>query len=182
MAFEKYTRMLVDSGAKRALVIRPGSVVTSHWVRLKCQYGCSGYGRKLTCPPYSPTPKQTRKLLDGYKRAILVVYSGQWRGENQKTSGRERKKRRQMRRVIAEMERALFLDGYYKAFALGAGPCNFCKECDVAGTCKHPELARPAMEACGIDVFATLRRAGVKIGVVRTYHSPCTFASLILIE
>ncbi len=182
MALEKYTRVLVASGVKRALVIRPSSVVTSHWVRLKCQYGCSGYGRKLTCPPYSPTPEQTRKLLDEYKRAILIVYSGQWRGADQRTPGRERKKRRQMRRVIVEMERVLFLDGYYRAFALGAGPCNFCRECDVSKACKFPELARPAMEACGIDVFATLRKAGLTIDVVRNYHAPCTFASLLLVD
>jgi hypothetical protein len=31
---------------------------------------------------------------------------------------------------------------------------------------RHPEQARPAMEACGIDVFSTVRKAGLPIEVV----------------
>ena len=33
--------------------------------------------------------------------------------------------------------------------------------------CMHPDKARPAMEAAGIDVFATARAAGLPIEVVR---------------
>lgn len=87
-----------------------------------------------------------------------------------------------MRRLLVDMERRLFLDGYYKAFGLSGGPCNFCKTCNITRPCKFPDLARPAMEACGIDVFRTIRNAGLKIDVVKTYRSPCTFASLLLIE
>lgn len=182
MAYEKYLKYLRQNGADQVIVISTRNIFTHNWVRLKCQYGCGGYGEKLTCPPYSPTPDQTRKVLAEYKKAILIVYSGRYSNRQAQTRGRERKRRRQMRRVIVQAERALFLDGYYKAFALGGGPCNFCRDCDVTKACRFPDLARPAMEACGIDVFATLRRAGVAIDTVRTYHSPCTFASLILVE
>ncbi len=182
MPYEKYIKKILKSGADKAVVINPKNVVTGQWVRLKCQYGCNGYGKKHTCPPNSPTPDVTRKMLAEYKKAILIIYSGKWRGTDKKSWARERAMRRQMRRKIVKIEMSIFLDGYYKAFALGAGPCNFCSTCNITKPCKYPDLARPAMEACGIDVFKTLRKHGIKIDVVKTYHSPCTFASLILIE
>ncbi len=30
---------------------------------VKCKYGCGAYGTRLTCPPYSPTPDETRRML-----------------------------------------------------------------------------------------------------------------------
>src|SRR5512147_256757 len=62
------------SNVKAAKIIRPADVATAHWVRLKCQFGCDGYGQCLTCPPYSPTPEEMRKVLDGYKRALLIHF------------------------------------------------------------------------------------------------------------
>jgi len=59
-------------GAKEAKVISPQQVFTAEWVRRKCQYGCDGYNEHLTCPPYSPTPQETRRMLDEYTTAILI--------------------------------------------------------------------------------------------------------------
>src|ERR1700690_1397988 len=58
------------------LTINPEDVVVGNWVRLKCQYGCPSYGKKLSCPPYSPTPEDTRKVLEEYSKAYLIGYSG----------------------------------------------------------------------------------------------------------
>jgi hypothetical protein len=52
--------------------IDTGSIVTAAWVRLKCQFGCSGFGMSLCCPPYTPTPDVTRKVIDSYEKAILL--------------------------------------------------------------------------------------------------------------
>ncbi len=72
-----------------------------------------------------------------------------------------------------------FLAGCYKAFAFLCGPCRLCKTCIVTKQergkvveCKHPDLARPAMEAAGIDVFATARAAGLPIEAVRSEKCP----------
>ena len=56
---DRWVQRAVELGAAEAKVVSPATVVTAHWVRLKCQYGCGGYGLRLTCPPYSPTPQQT---------------------------------------------------------------------------------------------------------------------------
>jgi predicted metal-binding protein len=87
-----------------------------------------------------------------------------------------------MERFLARLERTIFLDGFYRAFALGAGPCRLCAVCDTARRCRHSELARPAMEACGIDVFATCRNAGIDMAVVRDYDARQKYVNLILIE
>jgi predicted metal-binding protein len=80
------------------------------------------------------------------------------------------------------MEREIFLSGHYKALGLGAGPCRLCNTCAFGKGCRHPDEARPAMEACGIDVFATVRKHGFNINVVKTYSDPQHYFGLVLIE
>jgi predicted metal-binding protein len=172
---DKYIREILTSGAKAVKFIEPRKVVVENWVRLKCQFGCNAYGTRYTCPPYSPTPEYTKQMLKEYKSALFFTY--QFRRD------RERKKRQFVRRTIAKLEREMFLNGYYKAFAMGAGPCNLCpNKCDFSQGCRYTELARPSMEACGIDVYKTARNAGVKLQVVKSYKDVLTYCCLILIE
>jgi len=158
----------VRLGAAEAKMISPGSVVTAPWVRLKCQFGCGGYGRRLTCPPYSPTPEQTRAVLDCYRVAVLVHCpgGGKWKS---------------IKRIVVALEREIFLAGHYQAFAFGSGPCDLCDECNLEH-CLHPDEARPAMEAAGIDVYATARANGLPIEVVRDHTCPQNYYGLVLID
>jgi predicted metal-binding protein len=164
--FAKCIRRAKQLGAEGASVISPGNVLCAEWVRLKCQYGCGGYGRCLMCPPYSPTPEQTRRVLEGYAH-ILIVHCKQWADVDE---------------IVVTLEREIFLDGYYKALAYGSGPCNLCSTCDTGKLCKHPDRARPAMEASGIDVFATARKAGYPIQVVRSRDDDQNYFGLVAIE
>ena len=86
-----------------------------------------------------------------------------------------------MTKSVVALEREVFLAGYYKALAFGAGPCNLCKSCPEEG-CKHPDKARPSMEACGIDVFSTARNNGYPIEVVVDESSEQNYYGLLLIE
>ncbi|MGB2938014.1 MAG: DUF2284 domain-containing protein, partial [Phycisphaerae bacterium] len=86
------------------------------------------------------------------------------------------------KRIAAEVERELFLAGRYKALGLGAGPCTVCESCAFDEGCLHPDQARPAMEACGIDVFATARKHGFRIEVVRARRDPQHYFGLVLVE
>ncbi len=38
-------------------------IEVAEWVRWKCEYGCKAFGKHLTCPPYTPRPEDTRKLI-----------------------------------------------------------------------------------------------------------------------
>jgi predicted metal-binding protein len=174
-SLEKYIRQAKKSGAAQAQFIQADQVVTGHWVRLKCQYGCGSYGETLTCPPFAPTPEYMQKVLQEYSLGLLLTFRLE-SGED------EYPVRRQMKMTIAKLERKLFLDGYYGAFGMSSGPCNLCDKCDVDQPCQQPHLARPSMEACGIDVYATLRNVGLELEVVTTDKGVCTFCGLILFQ
>ena len=152
-------------GVESARLIDPGTVETGEWVRLKCQFGCQGFGKCLTCPPNSPTPSQTRAMLDQYSKGILFEI------------GQDKS-----RRVAADLERQIFLQGYHKAFAMSSGPCDLCDDCGMSQGCRHSALARPAMEACGIDVYATVRKHGFAIDVLRGAKDPQHNFALVLVE
>jgi predicted metal-binding protein len=152
-------------GARTAKVVRASSVATAPWVRLKCQFGCGGYSSSLCCPPHTPTPDEMRKVLDSYRRSILLEV-----------------KLQESKKIAVQLERELFLAGYYRALGLGAGPCRLCRECAFGKGCRHSYQARPSMEACGIDVYQTARVNGFSIEVVRSRRDPQHYFGLVLVE
>lgn len=162
---DRFLRRARELGAVGAKAIRADSVVTAPWVRLKCQYGCGGYGSSLCCPPHSPTPEETARVIAGYRRGLLIHC---------------RRTPRPTPLVVA-LEREIFLAGHYKALAFGAGPCHLCRSCELDG-CRHPEEARPSMEASGIDVFATARANGFPIRVVRDAGDDEHYYGLVLVD
>jgi predicted metal-binding protein len=162
---EEFIERAKKLGAKSAKLINPADVMTGDWVRWKCQFGCSGYGTSLVCPPYTPTPEETRKMLEGYRVGILFECD-----------------RGQAKKIAAELEREIFLSNYHKALGLGSGPCRLCSDCAFDEGCRYPEEARPAMEACGIDVFTTARKHGYIIDVVKDYGDTQHYFGLVVIE
>ncbi len=54
--------MAVRLGAAEAKMIKAGDVVVRDWVRLKCQYGCGGYGKRLTCPRTRQLPSRREEF------------------------------------------------------------------------------------------------------------------------
>lgn len=114
-------------------------------------------------------------MIDSYRKAILLhrrIADG----------SRRREEARRFNASIVQLEIDIFLDGYYKAFSMTSGPCRLCKECDLSSPCKYGREARPSMEACGIDVFATARGNGFPIEVVRTPEAEQNIFGLILVE
>lgn len=162
----KFCRNAVKYGAKEAKIITTDRVFTAAWVRYKCQFGCGGYGSSLVCPPYSPKPDETRELLDNYKYALLAHCDEKWH---------------EVKKLVAKLEKEIFLAGYHKALGLGSGPCHLCNKCNL-NACVRPEDARPSMEACGIDVFKTARTNGYPIQVVKNHKDKANYYGLVLIE
>jgi len=182
-------KMAFKDGACIIKSINPNEVVVGNWVRLKCQYGCPSYGKKLSCPPYSPTPEETRKVLEEYSKAYLIGYSGSIFKEygEEKVSEVFPKALKRIRKSILELEKHAFLSGYYKSFTYGfCGPCTLCKECsaeDGGITCKLPKDSRPSMEAAGMDVFKTVRNAGLELEVqIERNQDDLGMYTLLLLE
>ena len=118
------------------------TVVTAPWTR----YGCVGYGRRLSCQPYSPPAEQTQAVLDCYSAGILVE------GELWKVNP-----------VLIAIEREVFLSGYYKAWSMGEGPCHQCNACALGDGCRFPQQLRPSMDTTPASFAAShaARTAGV---------------------
>lgn len=166
-----YMKMAVERGVDDAVVVETSRVVTAPWVRMKCQFGCAGYSQSLCCPPQTPTPDEMRKILDSYNHGILL----------HRQIKKKSKVVARLSETAVDVEQALFLAGYYKAWALGSGPCGRCKTCNMEA-CTHADRARPSMEACGIDVFATAREYGFAIHVVKDRTDERNFYALVLVE
>ncbi|MCK4231752.1 DUF2284 domain-containing protein [candidate division WOR-3 bacterium] len=150
--------------AKDAKIIPADTIVVAQWVREKCQFGCGGYGKNLTCPTHSPTPEETKSVIGSYRYALLI------HGDENTP----------INKIVVRLERRMFLNGYEKAFGMGAGPCFLCEECTEP--CKYPDEARPSMEACGIDVFSTVKAHGFPIEVLKDQNCKPNYYGLVLID
>jgi predicted metal-binding protein len=105
--------------------------------------------------------------LDSFQKAILIHCDSN--------------SEKDISKIAVQIEKAAFLFGFYKAWAMGAGPCRLCASCNLKSGCRHSEAARPSMEACGIDVYTTARRNGFKIEVVKSPGDKANYFGLVLI-
>ena len=71
--------------------------------------------------------------------------------------------------------------GYYKVIGFGSRPCKKCKKCNLQ-YCNFPDKTVPAMEACGIDVFATVRNNGLEIHILRKKGEIQNHFGLLMVE
>jgi len=212
-------------GAADAVKINVKDIVVSNWVPLKCKYGCSAYGTSFTCPPSTPTPDETRAILSEYSWGILLRFVATRTHDDYNEYIRFK---RSIWKIAAKLERELFLEQYYRSFALNSGPCPLCNICKllsspkkvdpfsrifslakqainqpelikkavtkpklvkqfarlslVSPACRFPKIARPSMEAVGIDVFKTVRNAGFNIKVLQSIMDTPTYFGMVLVE
>lgn len=150
-----------------ARVIDAADIAVESWVRLKCRFGCDRYGKSLTCPPSSPDEEKMLAVISGYHHALLV------QSEPPSALFHER---------LLALERSFFLGGYHEALAFGAGPCPVCPSCPEDGRCRFPEKARPSLEACGVDVYETARRAGLCLTPVSHRQGYVKYVGLVLFD
>ncbi|SMC66047.1 Predicted metal-binding protein [Desulfocicer vacuolatum DSM 3385] len=156
-----------NHGFERAVGISPDTVVTAPWVRKKCQWGCDGFGKNLQCPPRGMSHKETREMIDSYETLILLEGTPPGKAFHEK---------------LLALEKTAFMAGFHKAFVFGAGPCTLCPRCSDDDTCRHHDLARPAMEASGIDVYETAARAGVRLKPVQKKMDYVKYMGLLLLK
>ena len=156
-------------------------ICVAPWVRLKCKYGCSKYGKSWCCPPETPDPEKMQIVLEGYREALLLcgtIKNGDFYRDNQ------RKRRIQVNtwKGTLALERRLFLAGYYKAFGLVSENCALCKTCTYPRECKFPKDRRPSVESCSIDIFQTLKKINIQVQIAKEVASEYNCYSIILLE
>lgn len=173
----------VEYGANAAKVVDVPTIKTGAWTRMKCQFGCPNYGKTLCCPPYAPDYEITQKFLNEYKKAVLVevvcpfpdnIGPKEFEELDKNVSG-------ELLKVLLDLERDAFLMNHYRSFALKAGRCRLCPECNLK-KCVNPTKARPSLEACGIDVFALANDNGFPMEVITGPITELKIYGLVLVE
>lgn len=156
-----------DLGFFDVIPIDPREVVFAPFARNKCQFGCRSADDK-TCIHNRDLPlEETRKQVRSYHRAFLL------RGEPPTDT---------FQRKVLAAEALAFKAGCYKAFAYWAGPCSICPDCDLSAPCTNPTHHRPSMEGSGIDVFATVRKAGETLHTLKAKGEVIKYYALLLLE
>jgi predicted metal-binding protein len=174
-------------GALQAKVIPASEVIVENRVPLKCQTGCVGYGKKLTCPPYVPTADEFRKILSEYNYVLLVKFKSPatadpdvicsiykyWLDQDSPAEKKQQADRfwkdyfgesKNILLTMLELEKTAFNAGCTLALALVNGSCRLCEKCNVlGGICAHPSMARIPEHAVGVNMKKTSAKAGMAI-------------------
>jgi predicted metal-binding protein len=152
------------------------NITVSSWVRFRCQFGCKNYGKSGSCPPAAPSIEECRQMIHEYENAVILhfpILSGDNNAHYKLMS------------ELYELERAIFLAGYYKAFLLQYGPCIYCKDCIAEGTrikCINKIKSRPGADAMGIDIYRTAHNIGYHIQVVKNHDEITNRFAFLLID
>lgn len=169
--------LIARQGFQEYKWINPKEIVVAHWVRIKCTFGCADYGLG-TCPPNTPPVSECELFFREYSAGVIIslkknadkdAYPSDWSKE--------------VTRKLLDAERSLFLMGFQKAFLLNQTCCSLCQEC--SGTridCKDKKNSRPSPESFAVDVYRTVRNAGMEIHVITENPSEINRIAILLIE
>jgi predicted metal-binding protein len=134
--------------------IDPKKIIVSHWVRMKCLFGCNEYGKTCCCPPNVPSVQECERFFYEYNIAVIFRFV-------KKVDDPEDRRQwsKEVNLELSRLERAVFVSGYERAFLLFMDSCSLCEHCAGAKgkKCKKPKIARPAPEALAVDVFSTVK-------------------------
>ncbi|MFX1537368.1 MAG: DUF2284 domain-containing protein [Promethearchaeota archaeon] len=165
-------------------VITTDKIVIDPRVRWKCIIPvCFGYNSSPCCPPFSPTHTEMEDIVSRYQHAVLIRYMPSIEDHVYPDFLTQSIQHvNELNEIVSMVETDAFYHGYYLAMGFKGGPCGACglfspeyvtdwitgKEvppCPVLDgkTCNCYLQARPALEACGVDVFATARNAGWEV-------------------
>jgi predicted metal-binding protein len=145
--FESLIDRAIELGAVEAKIIDTAQIVFDPRSFLKCRFGCNRWGRFWTCPPHlSVSTEEFMKAFERYRKAIVLKTSDP-------KSGQE---------IGLRIEKEAMLS-YGCIFAFSMFLCVQCEKCAYPDPCLFPQMARPAMDAYGIDIAKTLEPLGFKV-------------------
>ena len=194
---KKYEDCIEQWGGDDAKIIDTKEIIMDIRVRAKCHFSCEDFNSNMNCPPNLFSFEKSKKLVCSYNYAIIFklnipsnVIAGELSDEDKKELKNYAIKRYQ---IIGRLEKKAFDDGFALALGFGGGPCSkyLCpnQKCQalIDGECKHPNIARPSMEAMGIDVYKTVSAIGWDIYPIGSHTDPKdvkqgVFVGIVFIE
>ena len=174
---EKINSIVQSQGFVDYKWMKANEIVVSQWVRVKCLFGCSDYGLGA-CPPNTSTVSECEKFFGEYKHGLIIslkkfadknAYPSDWS--------------REMTSKLLNIERDIFLLGHPKVFLLNQTCCSLCSDCSGNRLdCKDKKNSRPSPESFAVDVYQTVKNAGLSINVVADNPAEMNRIAIILIE
>lgn len=162
----------------KAYFLKAEDIPVENRIALKCAYGCKGYGKRLSCPPYVMSVDEFRKVIGEYKSALLLV-------DECDTSGIQdvlevwSELRKDSFHKMYELEQEAFREGFTFAHLLRPGSCNECETCNLE-KCVNPEMRRFAPEAVGINIQKAMEEAGLTLEFCKPEKTSCI--GILLLE
>ena len=170
--FKELLQLSLRLGASDAAVIFTNEIsIEDNLANLCREPKCENYGLSARCPPHVSGPSGFRKLLNNYKRAIVIKIDvpSEILFSNQRHEIFEL-----LHEIVAAIEQSAVEMGFFDSKAYAGGSCKnlFCHdhaECRVLaqkGACRNPQRARPSMSGFGINVSKLMQTAGMPYGLV----------------
>ncbi len=137
----------LELGASAARILPTDQIVFDPRSHLKCRFGCSRWGNFWTCPPcLDLSQEQFMEAFARYQTAILIQSKGPKISQD----------------VTLAIEKEAMLS-YGRTFSFAMVLCVACEECAHPDPCRYPHLARPSMDAYGIDIGKTVESLGFTV-------------------
>lgn len=148
----------IGAGIIDVAVISPSDISIEDDLANMCREPiCAFYGLSANCPPYVAGPAEFREMLKTYQYALAIKIDAPagWLNTDDRLVIMKL-----LHELAAGIEQAAMGMGYPHAQAFAAGSCKevFCNKhprCRLLtdnGVCRHPQSARPAIEAFGLNV------------------------------
>jgi predicted metal-binding protein len=145
--FDALIDKALELGATEAKLIDTSQIVFDPRSFFKCRFGCNRWGKFWTCPPHlALSQDEFMKAFARYGQALVIKAKDPKTGQNV---------------ALALEKEAMLSHGAQFAFALIL--CVLCDDCAYPEPCRFPHLARPSMDAYGIDIAKTLEPLNFKV-------------------
>ena len=156
----------IQLGADEAKLIDTHDVVFDPRSHLKCRFGCHRWGKYWTCPPNMGISREMfMESFEKYSVALVIKTADQKLGQD----------------VSVAIEKEAFLS-HGAAFAFALALCVKCDECAYPDPCLYPDLARPSMDAYGVDIGKTLEPLNFNIEFSKDGELLPAWYSMVLLD
>ena len=143
-----------------AYMLNASDIDVENRAKLKCAYGCRGYGKRLSCPPHIISIDEFREILKEYDTTILLIEEHDTSAEKDIFKAWSKLRKGSFNKML-ELEHDAFRQGFIYAQLLRPGACNECETC--GDECNKPEIRRFPPEAVGINLSKLMEKKRLKM-------------------
>jgi predicted metal-binding protein len=183
---KRLSKRATDIGASDAKVIPLDIVAIEDEVLEMCRKPhCDGYGKSINCPPHVMKPKEFREFVKQYDHAVVFKIDV---SIEDMMSEKRNEAFRMIYAIASTLETMAKDEGFEHSIGFAAGSCKpvFCRAHKVCqalsnkSSCRNASVARPSMEAVGINVVKLIRDAGWEIQAIDKGCNPESISNVVL--